>query len=317
MRSRRLLAVAAGTAALAGGVAAPAGAQSSEVVSLLQQLVRIDTSNPPGNEALVDELLRARLEPLGFQVEIIPTPAAGKSHLIARLPATAPTGEKPLLLAGHADVVGVERALWTKDPFGGTIEGDRLFGRGAMDFKGGLAAFTVAAERLATSGTPRGRDLILLAEADEEGGAYGTTWLAENHWDKIDAGESINEGGWIFAGGRSGARLMGITTIDKNSLSVTFRTRGTSTHSSRPLPDSALRRLVRALDRVEGHDEAPRLTPAARTYLRAWSRVTTRSTAQRLRRLLSARRPAVPGRTLARKPPLMMVGTKMSRIRPS
>jgi len=293
MRSRRLLAVAAGTAALAGGVAAPAGAQSSEVVSLLQQLVRIDTSNPPGNEALVDELLRARLEPLGFQVEIIPTPAAGKSHLIARLPATAPTGEKPLLLAGHADVVGVERALWTKDPFGGTIEGDRLFGRGAMDFKGGLAAFTVAAERLATSGTPRGRDLILLAEADEEGGAYGTTWLAENHWDKIDAGESINEGGWIFAGGRSGARLMGITTIDKNSLSVTFRTRGTSTHSSRPLPDSALRRLVRALDRVEGHDEAPRLTPAARTYLRAWSRVTTRSTAQRLRRLLSARRPAV------------------------
>ena len=133
-----------------------------------------------------------------------------------------------------------------------------------MDFKGGLAAFTVAAMRIAREATPRTRDLILLSEADEEGGAYGTTWLAENHWDKIDAGVSINEGGWIFQGGTGGAKLMGITTIDKNSLSVTFRTRGTSTHSSRPLRDSALRRLARALNRVENYDTAPRITPVAR-----------------------------------------------------
>jgi acetylornithine deacetylase/succinyl-diaminopimelate desuccinylase-like protein len=119
------------------------------VVSLLQDLVRINTSNPPGNEALVAELLRTRLEPLGFQVEIVPTPTAGKAHLIARLPATAPDGRKALLLAGHEDVVGVERPLWTVGPFAAVIRGDRLYGRGAMDFKGGLAAFTVAAMRLA------------------------------------------------------------------------------------------------------------------------------------------------------------------------
>jgi len=173
-----------------------------------------------------------------------------------------------------------------------TIEDGRLFGRGAMDFKGGLAAFTVAAMRLAREGMPRTRDLILLSEADEEGGAYGTTWLAENHWDKIRASESINEGGWIFAGGRGGARLMGITTIDKNSLSVTFRTRGTSTHSSRPLPDSALRRLVRALNRVEHYDTAPRITPTARTYLRAWARASSGATARRLRAIVRTRRAA-------------------------
>lgn len=187
-------------------------------------------------------------------------------------------------------MVGVERDLWTVDPFEGLIRGNRLYGRGAMDFKGGLAAFTVAAMRLARENVARDRDLILLAEADEEGGAYGTTWLAENHWPKIDAGSSINEGGWIFEGGENGARLMGITTIDKNSLSVTFRTRGTSTHSSRPLPDSALRRLVRALDRVERYDTAPRITPTARRYLRTWAKVASRRTARRLRALTTTRR---------------------------
>ena len=267
MQRRTRLAAVAGTIALLAGGAAPARAQDSEVVSLARDLVRIDTSNPPGNEAMIAEYLRTRLEPLGFSVEIVPTPAPGKAHLIARLPATGPATEKPLLLAGHADVVGVERPLWTVDPFSGLVQDGLLYGRGAMDFKGGLAAFTVAAMRIAREATPRTRDLILLSEADEEGGAYGTTWLAENHWDKIDAGASINEGGWIFQGGSGGAKLMGITTIDKNSLSVTFRTRGTSTHSSRPLADSALRRLARALNRVEHYDTAPRITPPARSYL--------------------------------------------------
>ena len=293
MQRRTRLAAIAGTIALLAGGAAPARAQDSEVVSLLQELIRIDTSNPPGNEAQVAEFLKARLEPLGFTVDVVPTPTPGKAHLIARLPATAPATEKPILLAGHADVVGVERPLWTVDPFAGLIQDGLIYGRGAMDFKGGLAAFTVAAMRIAREPAPRTRDLILLSEADEEGGAYGTTWLAENHWDKIDAGISINEGGWIFQGGTGGAKLMGITTIDKNSLSVTFRTRGTSTHSSRPLRDSALRRLTRALNRVENYDTAPRVTPVARTYLRAWARVSSGRTEQRLRTLLRTRRPAV------------------------
>ena len=85
---------------------------------------------------------------------------------------------------------------------------------------------------------------------------------------------------------------MGITTIDKNSLSVTFRTRGTSTHSSRPLPDSALRRLVRALDRVERYDTAPKIDPTARKYLRAWARTANAQTARRLRAITTTRNPA-------------------------
>ena len=251
-------------------VPSTAQAQQSEVVSLLQELVRVNTSNPPGNEAQVAELLAPRLRALGFEVEIIQTPTAGKAHLVARLRAANPT-ERPILLAGHSDVVGVEPDLWTFEPFGGTISGDFLLGRGALDFKSGLAAFTVAAMNLARSGVALKRDVILLAEADEEGGSYGTRWLADNHWEKIDAGVSLNEGGWIFKDGSGRPRLLGITTIDKNSLSVTVRTRGTSTHSSRPLPDSAIRRLVRALFRIERFNTRPRITPTARRYLRAWA----------------------------------------------
>ena len=289
MRHRKLLSVAVATCALWGFAAQGASAQESEVTGLLRELVRINTSNPPGNEAAVAELLRAKLEPLGFQIDVIQTPTPNKAHFIARLKAAQPT-EKPLLLAGHEDTVGVEAPLWTVDPFGAVVKNGFVYGRGTMDFKGGLAAFTVAAMRLARSGVALKRDVILLAEADEEGGDYGTGWLAENHWDKIDAGVSLNEGGWIFKGAGGKPKLMGITTIDKDSLSVTLATRGTSTHSSRPLPDSAIRRLVRALRRIDGHETDVTLTPTARRYLKTWRTAFGGSTGRTIGKLLAAKR---------------------------
>ena len=293
-RGRLLVAVAALVAALSA-FPAVAGAQDDgpdgEVVELLKQLIQTNTSNPPGNEQKIAELLQARLAPLGFETEIVPTPTPGKAHFIARLRAANPTA-KPLLLAGHEDVVGVERDLWSVDPFAGLVRGGDIFGRGAMDFKGGLAAFTVAASRIARAKPTLTRDVILLAEADEEGGDYGTGWLAKNHDAKIDAGVSLNEGGWIFEDGGGTPRLMGITTIDKNSLSVTLETRGNSTHSSRPLPDSALARLTRALNRIERYEPAtPKLSRTQRGYLRAWARGFGGRSARQVRALLAARTP--------------------------
>ena len=291
-RGKLLLVMAALVAALCAFPAA-ASAQDDgpdgEVVDLLKQLIQTNTSNPPGNERQIAELLQARLAPLGFETEIVPTPTAGKAHFIARLRAANPTA-KPLLLAGHEDVVGVERDLWSVDPFAGLVRGGNIFGRGAMDFKGGLAAFTVAASRLARAKVALKRDIILLAEADEEGGDYGTGWLAKTNYAKIDAGVSLNEGGWVFEDGGGTPRLMGITTIDKNSLSVTLKTRGTSTHSSRPLPDSALARLTRALNRIERYEPAtPKLSTTQRGYLRAWARGFGGRSARQIRTLLRAR----------------------------
>ena len=293
-RGRRWLAITAVAAAL-GAFPAAASAQDDgpdgEVVTLLQQLIQKNTSNPPGNEQQIAELLQARLAPLGFETEIIPTPTPGKAHFIARLRAQNPTA-KPLLLAGHEDVVGVERDLWTVDPFAGLTRGGDIFGRGAMDFKGGLAAFTVAASRIARAKPALKRDIVLLAEADEEGGDYGTSWLAKTNWAKIDAGVSLNEGGWVFEDRKGVPRLMGVTIIDKNSLSVTLETRGTSTHSSRPLPDSALARLTRALNRIERYEPAtPELNPVLRVYLRQWARGFKGRQARQIRRLLRAETP--------------------------
>ena len=291
----RLLAVAGAVILALGACPAAASAQDNgpdgEVVELLKQLIQTNTSNPPGNEQQIAELLQARLAPLGFETEIIPTPTPGKAHFIARLRAANPTA-KPLLLAGHEDVVGVEPDLWTVDPFAGLVRGGDIFGRGAMDFKGGLAAFTVAASRIARAKPALKRDVVLLAEADEEGGDYGTGWLAKTQFAKIDAGVSLNEGGWVFEDGEGTPRLMGITTVDKNSLSVTLETRGNSTHSSRPLPDSALARLTRALTRIERYEPAtPKVDPTARRYLRTWARGFGGRTARQIRRLLAARTP--------------------------
>ena len=237
------------------------------MVTLLRELVQVNTSNPPGNEAQVAELLAPRLRPLGFEVEIVQTPTAGKAHLIARLRAANPTRSRSCSPATPTPSAS-SPSCGPSSPFGGTTSGDFLLGRGRSTSRaaGRVHGRGDAARR---SGAPLKRDVILLSEADEEGGSYGTRWLAQ-HWDKIDAGVSLNEGGGSSR--RAGdAAPEQHDDDDKNSLAVTVRTRGTSTHSSRPLPDSAIRRLVRALHRIDLYDKAPRITPTARRYFRAWA----------------------------------------------
>jgi acetylornithine deacetylase/succinyl-diaminopimelate desuccinylase-like protein len=156
----------------------PSGNATAE---LLTELIRVNTSNPPGQEGKLDELLASKFKPLGFEIDIIQTPEPGKAHFIARLRGDG--SKKPILLAAHADVVGVEREKWTLDPFAGIIKDGYVFGRGAIDFKGGLAVFAQAAMMLAKNKVPLARDVIFLSEADEEGGKYNTSWLAQSHWD--------------------------------------------------------------------------------------------------------------------------------------
>jgi len=212
---------------------------------LLAKLIRIDSTNPPGEDLKIAELLTATLAPLGFQVETIPTPDFGKVHFLARLKGNG--SKKPILLAAHADVVGVERTGWHVDPFSGQLQDGYLYGRGAIDNKGSLAVFTEALIRLANEKVPLNRDIILLSEADEESGRYGTQWLAENYFPKIDCAAALNEGGWIIENPDGSVQYMSISTADKVSAWFKLTARGTTTHSSMPIPNGAISQLAEAM----------------------------------------------------------------------
>ncbi len=256
---------------------AQAGAPEDPTAALLSELIRVNTSNPPGREGAIAELLAPRFRAAGFTVDIIPTPESGKAHFIARLKGDG--SKRPILLAAHADVVGVEREKWTLDPFAGIIRDGYVFGRGAIDFKGGLAVFARAALMLAEKKVPLARDVIFLAEADEEGGQYNTTWLAESHWPLIDCEFALNEGGWILTRPDGSVRYVSISTADKTSIGVVLTARGVSTHSSMPRPDNAIFALARALTRLADHETELKLTPATRQFFQTLARTSEPSMA--------------------------------------
>lgn len=245
--------------------ATPSGDPTAQ---LLMEVLRVNTANPPGQEGKLAAMLAEKLKPLGFQIDIVPTPEPGKAHLIARLKGDG--SKKPILLAAHADVVGVEREKWTVDPFAGVVKDDGyVYGRGAIDFKGGVAVFTRAVMMLAENKVPLARDVILLVEADEEGGRYNTSWLAQEHWNKLDCEFSLNEGGWIIKDAKTNkTKYVSISTADKSGVSMLLNAKGTSTHSSMPLPDNAIYRLSRAMTRLSEYDTQPFLIDSTRRFFR-------------------------------------------------
>lgn len=239
-------------------------AQPHPTADLLAELIRANTSNPPGQEGSLAAFLAARLKPLGFEVDIIATPEAGKAHFIARLRGDGT--RRPILLAAHADVVGVEREKWTLDPFAGVMKEGYVFGRGAIDFKGGLAVFTQAVILLAQNKVPLHRDVILMSEADEEGGKYNTNWLAESHWDKMDCEFALNEGGWVIKDAVGKVQYVSISTADKSGVNLLVTAKGTSTHSSMPRPDNAIFTLAKAMAKIADYDTQPRLIDSTREF---------------------------------------------------
>src|SRR3954454_20182891 len=197
-------------------VISSAAGQGSQhpTADLLSELIQIDTSNPPGSTEKIADLLTRRLRPLGFEIQVVPTPDGGKAHFIARLKGDGT--RRPVLLAAHADVVGVEKEKWSVDPFAGVVKDDHVYGRGAIDFKGGIAVFARAVMELAERKVPLSRDVIFVVEADEEAAQYNTSWLAQTHWAEIDCEFALNEGGWIIADDSGRVKYVSISTADKS-----------------------------------------------------------------------------------------------------
>ena len=233
----------------------------------LGDLIRLDTSNPPGNESKVARYLKQVADASGIPAELLGDDPK-RLNLVARLKGSGKN--KPLLLMAHSDVVPAERKQWTVDPFKGEIRDEYLYGRGALDTKSLLAAELAVMVEIKRRNIKLSRDLILLSEADEEAGSQGIQWLIKNAWPKIDAEFAFNEGGSVWES-RNGTRVFLVQTAEKIPTRVVLTARGPAGHGSLPRSDNAVLRLSRALVKLADADQPVRLTPITRRYLRELS----------------------------------------------
>jgi len=236
-----------------------------EAVETLQALVRIDTSNPPGNESKVAEFLKTILDKDGIASEIIAM-EPGRGNLIARLKGSG--RKRPLLLMGHEDVVGVEREKWTVDPFAGLIQDGYLFGRGSLDDKSGVAANLEVFRMIHRQNLALDRDIIFLAEAGEEGGPpVGIDFLIEKYWPKIDCEFALNEGGdTIVKNGK--VQYVSVETTEKIPDRMRLIARGTSGHGSMPRLDNPVVHLAAAVAKLGEWQPPMRLNETTRTFFK-------------------------------------------------
>ncbi|MCU1383542.1 MAG: hypothetical protein JWL71_2239 [Acidobacteria bacterium] len=238
--------------------------EQEEITRLLSQYVAIDTSNPPGDTTKAAAFLTGILEKEGIPVTRYES-APGKVIIYARLPATvSPPAGKAILLLHHMDVVPADRTQWKTDPFVPAIQDGDLWGRGSMDMKGQGVAQLVAFLMLKRQHVPRTRDVILMAEPDEEvGGALGARWMIANHYAELDPEYVLDEGGFgstdLFA---PNTMVYGISVAEKKIVWLKLRAEGVAGHGSQPTDTNPNDRLVKALARLLSATPAPAAPPA-------------------------------------------------------
>lgn len=237
-----------------------------EPVELLQQLLRARSVNPPGDEAAVAELVDDYLSAAGLETKIIRSPD-GRANLVARL--DGPTDRPALVLLSHSDVVPVEEASWTHDPFGGETEDGYIWGRGALDMKSIVAMHAVAAANLARSDRQRSREVIVALVADEEaGGQQGARALLSDHADRLGFAEQrpppevIGEGAYGVAG-LLDRPVVPIALGEKTAVWFDVVATGDPGHGALPPERQAPVALARLIQEIGGFG-TPRVHPVMR-----------------------------------------------------
>jgi acetylornithine deacetylase/succinyl-diaminopimelate desuccinylase-like protein len=220
------------------------GSLGDEARRLCQALLRMDTTNPPGNERICADYLAASLAEVGYQPELFEA-APGRTNLIVRHRGTG--ARPPLLLTAHLDVVTADAAKWRRPPFSGDEFEGCLWGRGAIDMKNMAAMCTAIMRRLATTRATLARDVIFAAVADEElGCTYGSRFLVEEHRAKVEAEYAIGESGG-FSLHLGDTTFYPVQVAEKGLCWIRARVTGTPGHGSMPRHDSAVTRLGEAL----------------------------------------------------------------------
>jgi acetylornithine deacetylase/succinyl-diaminopimelate desuccinylase-like protein len=274
-----------------------------EAIGWLQGFMRINTTNPPGNELVAAKYLADILQKNGIQSEIFES-TPGRGIIVARLSATAvPDPARALLLMGHLDVVGVNKAKWTVDPFGAVLKDGYIYGRGAIDDKSMTIANLAVFIAIKRSGVRLTRDLIFLSEGDEEaGGESGMRFAVEKHWDKIAAGYALNEGGHVeLKDGK--VQFVAIAASEKVPMNVDIIATGPSGHASLPIKDNAVVHLSAAVAKIGTYETPVQFNTVSRAYFEGLAQVEDAETAKWMRSLDTADRGEHAARYLSNENP--------------
>ncbi len=252
-RSLHLIALLAATAFLPRVVQAAGPdwpAVEDHAVQLLQRYVRIRSINPPADTRETAALLKAEFATGGLVAQLFD---AGSNHinLMVRLPGRDRT-KKPLILLNHMDVVPVDPKQWKQDPFGAQIEDGYLWGRGSLDMKSTAIIQLTALMLLKQQGIVPARDIVFLANCDEESdGRNGAGWMIAHHWAELDPEYVLDEGGVgsedLY---RAGRKVFGISVGDKQVVWLKLRAQGIAAHGSQPIPDNANDILLAAIEKA-------------------------------------------------------------------
>jgi acetylornithine deacetylase/succinyl-diaminopimelate desuccinylase-like protein len=236
-----------------------------EVTDFLSGLIRVNTTNPPGNETAAAKYTAKNLEKDGFKCEILES-APGRGSVITRIRGT---GEKPcLLLLSHLDVVAANPKEWSVDPFGGTVKDGFVWGRGALDMKGMTAIEVMALKLLKRNKVMLKGDVILAATADEEkGGEAGAGWLVKNYPKKVCADYVLNEGGGTEIR-KNDKSIFTINTAEKGITWFKIRAKGRPGHGSVPTAaDNAILRMNKVIDKLGNYRAKIKIVPTVKQFL--------------------------------------------------
>jgi acetylornithine deacetylase/succinyl-diaminopimelate desuccinylase-like protein len=255
---------------------------NAETLRHYTALLRINTSNPPGNETEAANYLAGVLEREGIPVKLLAVDPA-RANLVARIQGNG--SARPIAILGHTDVVPAQRAKWSVDPFAAVRRDGFIYARGAVDDKEIVTAGLMVMLLLQRQRIKLNRDVIFVAEAGEEGTPnVGIDFLIDRHWDEIAAEYALAEGGSAVAQGGK-VRYVAITTAEKVPRGVRLIARGPSGHGSRPSPNNAVLRLAAAVAKLGEWRTPMRLNETTRAYFERLAAISPPGDADRYRHI--------------------------------
>src|SRR5512135_2937085 len=238
---------------------------SDLAVRWMQEYLQVDTTNPPGNEARAAAFFKKILDREGIENQVFEY-ASGRANLIARLQGSGK--RRPIILLNHTDVVTSDAARWKAPPFSGRILDGAMYGRGAQDMKCEGLAQLVVMVLLKREKVALDRDVIFLATADEEADGTGTDWMIAHQRQLFGNAEFLITEGGENVKDETGVKYIGVDVAEKSPFWLKVTAHGRPGHGSRPIPDSAPNRLVRALSRILAHQTELKALPVTEEFLR-------------------------------------------------